>query len=337
MISISPVNLPNINSVNSKNKAVCRFSGADVSEIILKGDKALNENKYNEALNAYQQALDMAKEDVSINKKLGKAYYHLKDYNNAEANYKIYLSQNSQDAEAWIELGEAQRQKALYKDALESFKTALNIEPANDLARRSILETENNILACYSPDRAYQEKQVYSMQNLQKALKLAVDYLTPEYMKDIASVNIKFGETAAMGGTSNIAQYENWNNTITLSSSYKYAAPQVIAAYLVHESVHAKDNDPYTSVREEQDAYEIATKFWIKHSNGVQDPEMDYAADLYKQSPSALKNRVEEIYTLRDPDIAQTSPNHPPKKIFHFNKTNKNAATQSLKKYDYIA
>ena len=90
-------------------------------------------------------------------------------------------------------------------------------------------------------------------------------------------------------------------------------------------------------MREEQDAYEIATKFWIKHSKGVQDPEMDYAAELYKQSPTALASRVKEIYELRDPSIAQTSPNHPSEKKIHFNFFNKKVAQQPLQSYDVIA
>jgi hypothetical protein len=140
-----------------------------------------------------------------------------------------------------------------------------------------------------------------------------------------------------MGGTSNIAQYENYKQTITVSNSYVYASPQVIAAYLAHESVHAKDNDPYTSIREEQDAYEIAAKFWMENSNGVSDPEMDYATALYKKSPSTLSSRVEEIYTLRDPSIAKTSPNHPPTKKYHIKTARTQAASQSLMKYNVIA
>ena len=141
-----------------------------------------------------------------------------------------------------------------------------------------------------------------------------------------------------MGGTGNIAQYENHKNTITVSDSYIYASSQVIAAYLVHEALNAHDNDAYTSVREEQDAYELAAKFWIKHANGIKDPEMDYAAGLYLQSPKTLKDRVGEIYKLRDPSIPMTSPNHPPKllSIGLLNKTTEHAS-QSLKKYDVIA
>ena len=42
---------------------------------------------------------------------------------------------------------------------------------------------------------------------------------------------------------------ENAKKAITVSNAYIYAAPEVIAAYLSHESVHAHDHDPYTSVR----------------------------------------------------------------------------------------
>ena len=140
-----------------------------------------------------------------------------------------------------------------------------------------------------------------------------------------------------LANTINIAQYENHKKAITISNSYIYAAPQVIAAYLSHESVHAHDNDSYTSIREEQDAYQVAAKFWMKNAGGIKDPEMDYAVSLYQQSPSKLNDRVAEIYKLRDPGIAETSPNHPPKKLFHFNMSKTKAASQSIKSYDVIA
>lgn len=345
MISISPY--PCINRYNSsglakpclKERTVPNFGGSDVTEILTKGDAALNENRLDDALNLYQEAYNKAPDNVEINRKLGKTYQKLKDYNSAEEQYKKYLSVNKNDTDTWIDLGEVQRQLAKYQEAISSFETALSLDANNDLARRSILEAENNKLSCFSPQKAYDEKQAYAQKNLQEALNMTVEYMTPEYMQDLEDVQIKFGKTASMGGTSNIAQYENGIRTITVSDSYKYAAPQVIAAYLVHESVHAKDKDPYTSIREEQDAYQTATQFWIKYSNGVKDPEMDYAAGLYSKSPSDLSKRVEEIYLLRDPSIAKTSPNHPPEKKFNFsfNFMHKNAATQPIKQYNVIA
>ena len=231
----------------------------------------------------------------------------------------------------------SQRQNGQYKKALASFEKAKSLDNSNDLANRSILETKNNILSIYNPERARAEKQAYAAQNLRTALNMTVQYMTPQFMQGLEDVVIEFGKTASMGGTTNIAQYENYKSKITVSDTYTYAAPQVIAAYLAHESVHAHDKDPYTSVREEQDAYQVATKFWIQNSNGVSDPEMDYAAELYQQSPATLNSRVAEIYKLRDPNIAETSPNHPPKKLFYFNTTKKKAASQSLQTYDVIA
>ena len=313
------------------------FCGTDVSDILAKGDKALNENKFNEALQSYTRANQLDPENNKIYKKLGKTYYHLKDYKTAEMHYKTYLETEPNDAETWIDLGQAQRQSGYYQKAVDSFKQASKLDASNDFAKRSLLETKNDMLAIYFPEQAEQEKREYAAKNLQDALNLTISYLTPEYMKDLGDVKITFGETASMGGTANIAQYENYKKAITVSKDYIYASPYVIAAYLTHESVHAKDGDPYTSIREEQDAYDVATRFWIDNSNGIKDPEMDYAASLYMQSPAALKNRVAEIYKLRDPSIAETSPNHPPDKFFHFNNKKSNVASQSIKSYDVIA
>lgn len=336
MISIS--SFPNIKTYsNQRNVFRPAFNGENIDVLLETGDKALNENKTQEAIETYKKALSTAPENTTINRKLARAYNKLKDYKSAEENFKLYLSNHEDDSEGWTELGEVQRQQGKYNEASDSFRKALNLDNTNDFTKRSILEAKNNELSIFSPDKANTEKLTYAQQNLQEALQLAVNYLTPEYMKDISDVQIKFGQTASMGGTSNIAQYENAIKTITISNEYKYAAPQVIAAYLVHETVHAKDKDAYTSIREEQDAYQAATKFWIENSNGVKDPEMDYAAELYKKSPETLNNRVEEIYVLRDPSISKTSPNHPPQKKTFFNFYKNNAASQPLTTYQTIA
>ncbi len=339
MISINSYPLVKNHNIYNKigAKTVNTFGSTDVSDYIAKGDKALNENRFDEALKSYRTANQQDPTNNKIYRKLAKTYFHMKDYASSQMHYKTYLENAPDDAEGWIEYGEAQRKAGYYQKAIESFEQAKKIDPSNDLAQRSILETRNNIVAMYSPERAKKEKNEYAAKNLMQALQMTINYMSPEYMKDLENVQVQFGETASMGGTPNIAQYENYKKTITVSDSYIYAAPQVIAAYLTHESVHAKDADAYTSVHEEQDAYEIATDFWINHANGIGDPEMDYAAGLYKQSPQTLRNRVEEIYKLRDPSIAMTSPNHPPDKLFHWGTKKNKAASQSIKEYNVIA
>lgn len=321
----------------AQKKVAPSFCAIDVSELVLKGDNALNNNKPEEAVVAYKEASQKNPNEIDVYRKLGKAYISLKDYDNAINAYNTYLSKNENEDEVWIELGEAQRLKGQYQKAIQCFEKAAAIDPKNDLANRSLQEAKNNVLSIYSPSLALKQREEIAAKNLGEALNMAVKYLSPAYMKEFADVKIVFGETASMGGTSNIAQYEDYKKTMTISNKYKYAAPQLIAAYVVHESVHAHDKDPYTSVREEQDAYKIATEFWIANSNGIQDPEMDYAASLYKQSPATLSNRVAEIYQQRDPDIAMTSPNHPPQKKTFFRLPKSKAASQPLKQYQVIA
>ncbi len=328
--------LPISSSDCINNRKIIRFKGNSVSSLIQQGDAALNANRANEALTTYKKAQSQSSSDVSLYKKIGKAYYKLKNYDMAAENFQKYLEENSDDVDCLIELGETLRQKGNYEQAIKIFEKACSLDKSNDLAKRSLLEAKNNLLSAYNPERAAKEKNEYAAQNLKAALDMTVGYMTPEYMADLKDLTIKFDKTSEMSGTANIAQYENSKNCVTVSDRYIYAAPQVIAAYLAHESVHAKDNDPYTSIREEQDAYAVAAKFWIKNANGVKDPEMDYAAKLYKSSPSALSKRVEEIYKLRDPSIAATSPNHPPNQKSHFWNRADKAASQSIK-YDVIA
>lgn len=332
MISITP----NYGIYNIKSNLVSRSRVTE--DLNSKGDKFLNENKFKEALDCYNKSINSNPEQIKVYKKIAKAQFGLKNYKEAEKNYKTYLKEKPEDIDIIIELGETQRQMGHFKEALNTFEKAYELDNANDLARRSIFMTKNNILSIFSPQRAEREKTEYAQKNLEEALNMTINYLTPKYMNEFKNVTFQFGKTSKMGGTENIAQYENSKNTITISNSYIYASPQVIAAYLSHESVHAHDNDAYTSITEEQDAYEIATKFWIKNSNGIKDPEMDYAAELYKKSPETLKTRVAEIYSLRDPDISLTSPNHPPQKLFHLSSSNNHhVASQSIKSYDVIA
>ena len=135
-------------------------------------------------------------------------------------------------------------------------------------------------------------------------------YAPKDIATDASDVKFVFSATDSMSGHGNIAQYEDEYRKIVVTNKYVWAAPEVIAAYLVHESVHAKDHDPYTSIKEEQDAYKESVKFWIAHNNGIKDPEMDYAASLYLVSSESLDNKVAEVYFSRDPSIAKVSPHH---------------------------
>lgn len=306
-------------------------------DLIQKGNGYLKTNDFDNAIDCYTKAIEQRPEDKDTYFSLGKAYKGKEDYKNAINYLEEYVKAKSSDIDANIMLGECYDKAGLYTKAKDQLSKVVSMDPANDLAKRDILETENNLLSCYDPISAMKQKREQSINNLNQALTMVKDYLPTGYLKDMGDISIVFDKTSKLGGTSNIAQYENAKKKITVTDSYVYAAPQIIASYLVHEFVHAKDKDSYTSITEEQDAYKSAAEFWKENSKGIEDPEMDYVADLYKQSPATLDARVAEIYKLRDPKIATVSPNHPPGTQNIANSPLNPDSGQPLKDYDVIS
>ena len=246
------------------------------------------------------------------------------------------------DVETITLLGETYKQSGYYGLAIKNFEESLNLDKSSDYAKRNLEETKNISCSIYNPHLAIAQKKAQAQKNLDEAIAIAKNYLPKGYMKDLADVCVVFDTTNEMGGRSNIAQYEHAKRKITVTGDYIWANPRIVSAYLVHEFVHAKDNDPYTSIREEQDAYEEAAKFWLtKHptdsNTPVKDPEMDYVGALYSQSPQALKDRVAEIYKLRDPKISKTSPKHPPRSTAAATSLDEGIEAEPLISYDVIA
>ena len=301
---------------------------------IAQGNDCLKRNDFDNAIIKFNIAKKHAQNPPEAFLGLGRAYKYKKDFSNAETNFKIYLEQQPDDVEIIVQLGEIFKEKGQYYEACDQFEKALKINPNNDYARRQLLATSNDILFIYSPQSGLYENKRYSKQNMQKALNLALKALPQNYTNDMKDVKVGFDYTSDLGGRSNIAQYEHKKRKITVTSDYIYASPKLVASYLIHEFVHAKDNDPYTSICEEQDAYRAQAEFWVHNANNIQDPEMDYVASLYKQSAKALNDRVEEIYTLRDPTINKTSPNHPPNQSLNAHSLN---SSHTLKYSSIIA
>lgn len=338
MISIKPVtnksSIP-FSSIDPKTKVVDNAANnsvvsstniKDSKDLLQEGNEFLKTNDFDKAIDCYKKSIELKQEDKETYLPLGKAYKGKEDYVNAITSLETYIEAKPEDIDANILLGECYNKQGMYSKAQRQFLNVVSMDPTNDLAKRNILEVKNNVLSCYDPITAMKQKREQSINNLNQALVLAKNYLPAGYLKDMGDISIAFDKTSKLGGTANIAQYEHAKKQITVTDSYVYAAPQIISSYLIHEFVHAKDKDCYTSITEEQDAYKSATEFWVKNANGVKDPEMDYAGDLYKDSPATLDARVSEIYKLRDPQIAQVSPNHP--------KDCKNVATSPIGKVD---
>ncbi len=335
------------NNFNIKNSYLTNSFKARISQqsVLLKeqGNDYLKVNNFDKAIECYNKAINLSPDYADAYFNLGKAFKLKKDYPSAIIALEKAKKLSPKDTETITILGETYKQNGQYSLAIKNFEEALTIDQTSDYAKRNLEETKNIAYSIFSPQAAREQKKAQAQKNLNEAISIAKNYLPKGYMKDLADVCVVFDTTNEMGGRSNIAQYEHSKRKITVTGDYIWANPRIVSAYLVHEFVHAKDNDPYTSITEEQDAYEAAAKFWLaKHPTDTQppvkDPEMDYVGELYTAAPQQLKDRVEEIYKLRDPDISKTSPNHPPKsKSISATMLEKDIEAESLRSYDVIA
>lgn len=274
------------------------------------GNECIKREDYHGAIRYYKQSIKVKPNYVDAYYNLGKAYKTIGDFDNAAFAYEKLVHLQPRNTEAITNIGQCYKQKKEYSRAMGYFKNVLEINPKFDLASRELKETEYLQIKQVSPQFAQIRKYNQSKKNLENALGLVKKHFPPEIINQVKGITFVFGPTSALGGHSNIAQYENYNKKIVVTDRYIWAAPEIVAAYLVHEVIHGKDNDPYTSIKEEQDAYEESVKFWINFNKGIRDPEMDYAAMLYKENPKKLAAKVAEIYSTRDGSIPEFSPNH---------------------------
>ena len=88
-----------------------------------------NLNRYDDAIEAYRQALRINPKDANAWYNLGIAYANLKRYNDAIEAYRQALRINPEDADAWYNLGITYAGLKRYNDAIEAYRQALRINP----------------------------------------------------------------------------------------------------------------------------------------------------------------------------------------------------------------
>jgi predicted metal-dependent hydrolase len=165
------------------------------------------------------------------------------------------------------------------------------------------------------PETAFELLKTTEKELLFKARNLIKQYYTltnaPESSKKLAeTINISFEPTQVMDNVENIAEYDHPKRTIRLQPKMMFASPNVVAAYLAHELIHAEDQDGETSIQEEQDGYRELVNFWQRFKNAESEPNLDRTLKLYEESPTKLDEEVKRLYTMRNPLIAEKSPKH---------------------------
>ena len=284
-------------------------SDSKVKEFKESGNEFAKHNNYKSAIESYKQALNYAPENEEVLYNIAKVYKSNGDIENSILFYNKLLGLNPENVEALTNLGECYKETQNYNKAEGLFKQALELDCNYDLASRNLKDTKNLTLALINPEYAKIKKVEYAQNNLKSAISLADNYFSPETIEKVGDVAFSFDKTGSMSGFQNIAQYEDCKRQIVVTDKYIWASPEIVASYIVHEIVHARDNDPYTSIKEEQDAYRESVKFWKKNNHGKKDPEMDYATELYISDPEELDKKVAEVYSSRG-HLPDYSPNH---------------------------
>ncbi len=123
--------------------------------LVRKGNRAFNKERYDRSIDRYRSALEAAPGSWEATYNLGNALYRTEQYDNAaEALRKAAsdtLRSKSERADAYYNLGDVQFRQQKLKESMESFKSALRLNPADEQAKhnyayvkRLLKDQENN-------------------------------------------------------------------------------------------------------------------------------------------------------------------------------------------------
>ncbi|MFN8615227.1 MAG: tetratricopeptide repeat protein [Vampirovibrionales bacterium] len=280
---------------------------------------------YRTAVALYQEALryDPTYTDLWFN--LAHTYISLGERPNAIEAFNQLLQIDPTDDEARQNLAEQYEAEGLWPEALTQYNALLQRRPRLDSARRQSQYLALRMWAMAAqplyPHTALDDWVDQAGQaNLRQARGWVQAFCRQQGRTDCLAlldrVMYQFAPTQQADHVANLAEYRHHSHqpVIRFYPSLAWADPRVLAAYWMHELEHAADGDGQTSITEEQDGYRSKVNLWAWASVQqpiVQDTNLDYALQLYRQHPQVLDERVARHYRMRDPHLAATSPRHP--------------------------
>ncbi len=296
-----------------------------------KGNEAHYNRNYKGAISAYKKAIEFDNTYVDAWFNLGHTYTNIGKFKDAATAFYTLLAYAPDDHEARIKLVEQLLHMGKDRVAISHLDDLQRTQPDFDPARR--LNGYHRLLYWSQKHGKPIQPVINNLgaQNLSAAKTLLTQYtayltqqgqpLPAKVSQAINNTKTEFYPTTQIDYVPNLAEYHHrtapQQSHIRFSPQMAFAHPAVLAAYWLHEGIHAADNDPLTSVVEEQDAYRAKIGFWQWYTQTpshptVTDPNLDYATRLYAESPNELNNKVALHYRTRNPSIPPTSPNHPP-------------------------
>lgn len=114
---------------------------------VRKGNRQFNKGNYEQSIERYQRALNVAPGQFEATYNLGNALYKAERFEQAEQTMlqssADSLRSDEERAEAFYNLGNAQFQQKKYKEALESYKQSLRMNPSDMEAKYNYAYTKH--------------------------------------------------------------------------------------------------------------------------------------------------------------------------------------------------
>lgn len=106
--------------------------------LFLDGDKLYNRKKYNEAIEAYTQAIVLNPKDYSFFNNRGVAYHTKGEFENAIADYSKAVELKPNDFSSYNNRGAAYEDLGLIEQAIADYQKATELEPENKIAQTNL-------------------------------------------------------------------------------------------------------------------------------------------------------------------------------------------------------
>ena len=122
------------------------FEAGEVAETyIRKGEDLMSLNKFEEAQFHFEKVIKTYPEFAEAHNKLATVLFLIGDYKNSVNECKVTLKMNPHHFGAWHGMGLCLFKLARYSEAIESFKSALEIQPYANINRKYIATCMGNL------------------------------------------------------------------------------------------------------------------------------------------------------------------------------------------------
>jgi tetratricopeptide (TPR) repeat protein len=141
-------------------------------------------SRYDDAIEAFRQALSIDPKDTTAAWYLGYAYDNLNRYEEAVEAYRHALRVNPKYAKAWSGLGGTYEKLSRYKDAIDAYRQSLSIDPKNGNVWHGLGYSYDNLSRFTDAIEAYHQALRIDPKNGNIWYNLGIDYVELKRYKD---------------------------------------------------------------------------------------------------------------------------------------------------------